>query len=78
MPRVGFEHTIPAFEEAKAFHALCRAATVIGRKISVPKTAEVTEQFMTGLSNPRHVGCMRRASCFFFIFADAKIDFSFS
>jgi hypothetical protein len=27
MPRVGFEHTIPAFERAKICHALGRAAT---------------------------------------------------
>jgi hypothetical protein len=27
---VGFESTIPVFERAKAFHALDRAATVIG------------------------------------------------
>jgi hypothetical protein len=30
MPRVGFEHTIPAFERAKTFHALDRSATGIG------------------------------------------------
>jgi hypothetical protein len=30
MPRVGFELTIPVFERAKKFHALDRAATVIG------------------------------------------------
>jgi hypothetical protein len=30
MPRVGFEHTIPAFELAKMVHALDCAATVIG------------------------------------------------
>jgi hypothetical protein len=30
MPRVGFEPTIPAFEEAKTVHALDCAATVIG------------------------------------------------
>jgi hypothetical protein len=30
MPRVGFEPTIPAFERAKAVHALDSAATVIG------------------------------------------------
>jgi hypothetical protein len=30
MPWVGFEPPIPAFERAKAFHALDRAATVIG------------------------------------------------
>jgi hypothetical protein len=30
MPRVGFEHTIPAFERAKTFHVLDRAATVMG------------------------------------------------
>jgi hypothetical protein len=29
MPLVGFEPTIPAFERAKTFHALNRAATVI-------------------------------------------------
>jgi hypothetical protein len=32
MPRVGFEPTIPVFEQAKTFHALDRAATVIGGK----------------------------------------------
>jgi FAD synthase len=31
MPRVGFEPTIPAFERAKAVHALDRVATVIGQ-----------------------------------------------
>jgi hypothetical protein len=31
MPRVAFEHTIPAFERAKTVHALDREATVIGR-----------------------------------------------
>jgi hypothetical protein len=30
MPRVGFKPTIPVFERAKTFHALDRAATVIG------------------------------------------------
>jgi hypothetical protein len=30
MSWVGFEHTIPAFEQAKTFHALDSAATVIG------------------------------------------------
>jgi hypothetical protein len=30
MPRVGFEPTIPAFKRAKTFHALDRAANVIG------------------------------------------------
>jgi hypothetical protein len=30
MPRVGFEPTIPAFKRAQTFHALDRAATVIG------------------------------------------------
>jgi hypothetical protein len=28
MPRVGFETTIPVFEQVKIFHALNRAATV--------------------------------------------------
>jgi hypothetical protein len=31
MPRVGFEPTIPVFERAKIFHALDRAATMIGK-----------------------------------------------
>jgi hypothetical protein len=31
MPRVGFEPTIPVLEGANTFHALDRAATVIGR-----------------------------------------------
>jgi hypothetical protein len=30
MPRVGFEPTIPVFEEAKTVYVLDRAATVIG------------------------------------------------
>jgi hypothetical protein len=30
MPWVGFEPTIPVFEQAKTFHASDRAATVIG------------------------------------------------
>jgi hypothetical protein len=30
MPQVGFEPTISVFERAKMFHALERAATVIG------------------------------------------------
>jgi hypothetical protein len=30
MPPVGFELTIPVFEQAKKIHALDRAATVIG------------------------------------------------
>jgi hypothetical protein len=30
MPRVGFESTIPAFEQAKTVHASDRAAAVIG------------------------------------------------
>jgi FAD synthase len=33
MSRVGFEPTIPAFERAKAVHALDRAATVIDKEI---------------------------------------------
>jgi uncharacterized protein (UPF0212 family) len=31
MPRVGFELTIPVFEQAKTVHALDIAATVIGQ-----------------------------------------------
>jgi hypothetical protein len=31
MPRVGFEHTIPAFERTKTVHALDRAANMIGK-----------------------------------------------
>jgi hypothetical protein len=30
MPRLGFERTTPVFKRAKTFHALVRAATVIG------------------------------------------------
>jgi hypothetical protein len=33
MPQVGFETTIPVFEQAKTVHALDRAATVIGLHI---------------------------------------------
>jgi hypothetical protein len=36
MPLVGFEPTIPAFEQAKTVHALHRAATMIGRKLNLP------------------------------------------
>jgi hypothetical protein len=36
MPRVEFEPTIPAFERAKAVHALDRAATVIGDSVFTP------------------------------------------
>jgi hypothetical protein len=32
MPRVGFKPAIPMFERAKTFHALDRAATVMGPK----------------------------------------------
>jgi hypothetical protein len=34
MPWVRFEPTIPAFEQAKAVHALDRAATVIGHEFA--------------------------------------------
>jgi hypothetical protein len=33
MPQVGFQSTVPEFELAKTFHALDRAATVIGVKL---------------------------------------------
>jgi hypothetical protein len=33
MPWVGFEPTIPAFEGARTFHALDRAATVISKLV---------------------------------------------
>jgi hypothetical protein len=43
MSEVGFEPMIPAFEWAKTFHALDRAATVIGkRSISFYKFAAFT------------------------------------
>jgi hypothetical protein len=32
MPRVGFDPTIPAFEQVKTVHAVDRAATVIGTR----------------------------------------------
>jgi hypothetical protein len=38
IPRVGFEPTIPVFGQAKAFHNLDRAATVIGLLIFVKST----------------------------------------
>jgi hypothetical protein len=34
MPRVGFEPTIPVFEQAKTVHALDRATTVIGSMLN--------------------------------------------
>jgi hypothetical protein len=37
MPRVGFEPTIPAFEQAKTIHALDRAATAIGITVDYSK-----------------------------------------
>jgi hypothetical protein len=45
IPRVGFEPTIPAFEQAKTVHALDRAATVIFKpntKVKVSKDIAVT------------------------------------
>jgi hypothetical protein len=36
MPCVGFEHTIPASERAKAVHALDRSATVTGIGATLP------------------------------------------
>jgi hypothetical protein len=38
MLQVGFEPTIPVFALGKAVHALDRAATVIGRRKSIPVT----------------------------------------
>jgi hypothetical protein len=38
MPRVGFEHTIPAFENAKLVHALDSAATVVSGAFLQPHT----------------------------------------
>jgi hypothetical protein len=35
MPRVGFEPMIPIFQRAKTFHALDRAATVIGKYVLI-------------------------------------------
>jgi hypothetical protein len=35
MPRLGFEPTIPVFERANTFHALDRAATVIGNSFVI-------------------------------------------
>jgi muramoyltetrapeptide carboxypeptidase LdcA involved in peptidoglycan recycling len=35
MPRVGFERTIPVFEQAKTVHALDRAGTVIGARYTL-------------------------------------------
>jgi hypothetical protein len=35
MPRVGFEPTIPVFEQAKTVHALDRVATVIDFTLSL-------------------------------------------
>jgi hypothetical protein len=36
MPEVGFEPTIPVFEQAKTVHALDRAVTVIGSTTAIP------------------------------------------
>jgi hypothetical protein len=33
MSQVGFEHMTPVFERAKTFHALDRAAIVIGQSV---------------------------------------------
>jgi hypothetical protein len=38
MPRVGFETTIPMFEQAKTVHALDLAATVIGNRIFLKRS----------------------------------------
>jgi hypothetical protein len=47
MSRVGFEPTIPVFEQAKTVHAVDRAATVIGPRpcrwrIYVPRKRRLT------------------------------------
>jgi hypothetical protein len=39
MPRVGFELLIPVFEQAKTFHALDCAATVMGVMQCVPRNS---------------------------------------
>jgi hypothetical protein len=44
MPRVEFEATIPVFERVKTFHALDRAATVIGPKIDYAPP-EIIEEY---------------------------------
>jgi hypothetical protein len=43
MPQVGFEHTIPAFEQAKTVHALDRAATVIGLSANIREKSETMQ-----------------------------------
>jgi hypothetical protein len=44
MPRVGFEFTIPLFERAKIFHALDRAAIVIGLGLSILYLARLVKK----------------------------------
>jgi hypothetical protein len=40
MPWVGFEPTIPAFEQTKTRHALDRAVAVIGRKTNAKENSD--------------------------------------
>jgi hypothetical protein len=47
---VGFDPTIPAFEQAKTFHALDRAPTVIGKN-----DIGITKHLMTLTIPPLHV-----------------------
>jgi hypothetical protein len=47
MPRVGFEPTIPAFDQAKTVHALDRVATVIGFRL-IWHSDNVVDSYLVG------------------------------
>jgi hypothetical protein len=48
MPRVGCEPTIPVFEQANAFHALDRTATVSGAlQYEVYKLNQIAEEIIS-------------------------------
>jgi hypothetical protein len=65
LPRVGFEPTIPAFEMAKAVHALDCAATVIGQStfitcINMQDRGSLVEVCLCGLL----IACCLARVCF--------------
>jgi hypothetical protein len=47
-PRVGFKPTIPQFQRAKIFRALCRAPAVIGRLCILPVSVGIATRLATG------------------------------
>jgi hypothetical protein len=56
---MGFELTIAVFERAKAFHALDRAATVIGKQCSRMFKYIVTCLLKAGIARPEEMAVTR-------------------